>query len=117
MFTARDRCQMRAALTLWNKVAATSRTHPSETLACKGIFMTEEIKPLSEGRINALILALEEEVVYTTVSPAARKYKVNPTKLRRDLERTQAVPVPGTLIYNLSDILYCVNRIRKRESR
>ncbi len=117
MYTPHDRCQLRAALTLWKQVVKNSRSHPAEIPAVQGVFMYDGFLPMSEEKIDALISTLEQDVVYVTVSPAAKRYGVSATKLRRELSSIDAIPVPGTAIFNLSDIILCVNRIRRREAR
>lgn len=79
--------------------------------------MYDGFLPMTAEKIDALMQTLEQDVVYVTVSPAAQRYGVNATKLRRELAKIEAIPVPGTAIFQLSDVLLCVNRIRRREKR
>ena len=93
MLSPRDRCQIRAALALWQAAVASNSKHPSELPACKAVFL-----------------------VFATVTPSAKRYGMSKLRLKRELDRIQAIPVPGTAIYTLTDIIYAVNRIRNRDN-
>jgi len=115
MLSPRDRCQIRAALALWKAAVEGSGVHPSELPACKAVFITDGFLPISETRLDALMMALEMDLVFATVTPSAKRYGMSKLRLKRELDRIQAIPVPGTAIYNLTDIIYAVNRIRARD--
>jgi hypothetical protein len=106
---------MRAALALWKQAVKNSNIHPAEIPAVKAIFLYDGFLPVDEMRIDAIMETLEQDVVYATIAPSAKRYGISRQKLARELSKIEAVPVPGTTIYNLSDIITCVNRIRRRE--
>ena len=117
MYTWQERAQLRAALQLWLVAVRTSKTHPSELPACKVELITAGCQPLSETRIEAMIEALTNEIVYTTVTLAAERYGVSRLALKRQLVQNNVVPVPGSKVYSRADIVYAVNVIRKRKDR
>jgi len=97
--------------------AETSPLHPSEVAACKAEFMLAGVAVLTEPEINALIQALETEIVFTTVTLAGEKYNVGKAKLKRELEKQGFTPIPGSTVYRMCDIIICVNTIRERKNR
>ena len=115
MLAPRDRCQIRAALALWKAAVDGGGTHPSELPACNAVFLSDGFLPLSSIRIEALMMALEGDIVFATVTPSAKRYGLSKLRLKRELDRINAFPVPDTSIYLLTDILDAVNRIRDRD--
>ena len=96
--------------------AHTSPTHPSEVPAIKAEFFADNVVCPTTPEIEALIHALETEVIYTTVTLAAEKYKVPKGKLRRGLDKHGYTPVPGSHVYSMSDVLVVVNVINERKT-
>lgn len=117
MFDTAQRAFLRAASKLWLMAAKTSPLHPSEVPACKAEFLADNVLPLTTAQIEATIIALETEMIYTTVPMAAAKYKVDSMRLRRQLRESGISPIPGSHVYRLIDIIDCVNLIRERKSR
>jgi hypothetical protein len=117
MFSRDERAQIRAALKLWQTVARTSNTHPSEIPSVKAEFIVDGTMPLVDARVESLIDALEGEIVYTTVTLAAERYGMGKLRLKRQLDKSGLLPVPGSKVYSLSDIIFAVNEIRERDQR
>lgn len=117
MYDVQQRAFLRAASRLWQMAAETSRTHPSESPALKAIFMSEDVLPPTNAQIDALVLALETEIIYTTVTLAAEKYNVSKATLRRRLDAFGYKPVPGSKVYSMADVLVAVNDIREGKAR
>ena len=117
MFDATQRAQIRAALQLWLTAADSSKIHPSEVPACKTEFMMDCVDPMPRVQIEALILALEVEVVYTTVTLAAERFKLNKGRLKRQLDKLGYKPVPGSKVYSMADVVIAANLITERARR
>lgn len=117
MFDPSERAQIRAALQLWMEACTNSTNHPSEYPVCKAEFLVDNVLPLPVVRIEAIIAALETEVVYTTVPLAAAKYKVDAMKLRRQLKKDGLKPVPGSTVYRMNDVIFAVNTLKEKGGR
>lgn len=116
MFNAKQRAFLRAASKLWLMAASTSKVHPSEVPAIKAEFFADNVLCPTTPEIEALIHALEIEVIYTTVTLAAEKYKVPKSKLTRKLAALGYKPVPGSHVYSMHDVVIAVTLIREKES-
>ncbi len=115
MLSLAERTQIRAALTLWLQIEATSRTHPADLPLCNVIFLAAKTLPLSEERMTSLLQALEHPIIYVSPPVVAVQYEVSKIRLRRELDRIDAIPVPGTRLYMTSDVIHAVNRIKERD--
>ena len=117
MYDVQQRAFLRAASRLWQMVAKSSPTHPSEVPALKAIFMMDDTMPPTDAQIEGLILALETEIVYTTVTLAAEKFGIHKTKLKRELDSLGYRPVPGSKVYSMADVIVAANEINERKRR
>lgn len=117
MFDTQQRAVIRAALKLWLMAARTSPTHPSEVPGCKVEFIADNVVCPTTAQIEALIFALEQEIVYTTVTLAAEKFRMNKNKLKRELDKLGYKPVPGSKVYSMCDVIIAANEIIERNRR
>lgn len=95
----------------------TSATHPSEVPALKAEFLSDNVVPLTTPEIEALIYALDSEIVYTTVTLAAEQCGLTKHSLKRELDKLGFKPVPGSKVYSMCDVVVAANAIKERKHR
>lgn len=116
MFTPAERAQLRAALTLWQETTKNSRIHPANIPACNAIFVMNDTLPMSDEKIDALLIALDQDdIIFISVPVASIQYHIAKHRIRRELKRLDILPTPGTKLYFLSDMILAITRIRKRD--